>query len=338
MRKKLVASLLVVALAVSALSALALGTTQTAAPANTWINVTGTLANKASECGNLTMLSPVPRSDTILAGVAGQGLWANSRGSTWVQLSGGDKIANRPSWIVWDPTHAGVFWESGIYGAGGVYQTMDNGDTFDRLGSIRHIDYVSVNLRDPGRQTLLAGGHEQSQMVYQSSNGGQTWTNIGVNLPANTGASSHPLVVNSVTYLVDTQGSGIYRTTDGGTSWRRVSTPGPAGLPLVTSSQTIYWPANGVLFKSIDLGSTWTQVGSGLRAVHPIELSDGRLVSVGAENLVISADGGSSWSPFGAILPFTPEGVIYSPSRKSFFIWHSDCGNVVLPNAVMEIH
>ena len=339
MYRSLVSWLLGFVVVLTALSALPPGThaAPQSPPADGWVNVTGTLANMASECGNLTLLSPVPRTDTILAGVAGKGLWANNRGSTWVQLEGSDKIANRPSWIVYDPVRPGVFWESGIYGSGGVYQTTDRGNTFRRLGSIAHVDYVSVDFSDPERRTLLAGGHEASQTVYQSTDGGQTWTNIGVNLPAK-GASTDPLIIDSTTYLVNAEGVGIYRTTNAGASWRRVSGQGPSGPPLVTSSGTIYWPANGGLLKSTDSGATWAQVGKDIRPVHPIELSDGKLVSVGANHLVISADGGSTWLPFGATLPFAPAGLIFSPSRKAFFIWHFDCRDVVLSDAVMAIY
>ena len=324
----------------STVSALPLGTqaaVQRSPPANTWINETGTLANMASQCGNLTLLSPVPRSDTIIAGVAGRGLWTNSRGSTWVQLAGSDKIVNRPSWIVYDPARPAVFWESGIYGSGGIYQTTDRGISFRRLGSIVHNDYVSVDFTDPERRTLLAGGHEQSQTVYQSTDGGQTWTNIGESLP-DKGTSSHPLIIDSNTYVVSAEGVGIYRTTNAGASWRRVSAQGPVGPPLVTAKGAIYWPANGGLLKSTDAGTTWAHVGKDLHPIHPIELSDGKLVSAGGNRLVISADGGSTWVPFGATLPFSPAGLIYAPGRKAFFIWHFDCRDVVLANAVMAIY
>jgi photosystem II stability/assembly factor-like uncharacterized protein len=317
-----------------------------ASPAATWVNVTGNMANMPSQCGNLTMLSPVPGSNTVIAGVALHGLWANSSGSTWTQMgdgAGSDTIINRPSWIAYDPANPSVFWESGIYNGGGVYKTTDSGNTFHQLGSISHIDYVSVDFGDPNRQTLLAGGHEQPQTVYKSIDGGQNWTDIGSNLPAGTNFSSDPLIINSQTYVVSTEASwgsgslGVYRTTNGGSSWQQVSTAGPVGPPLVASNGTIYWSANGGLLKSTDSGMTWTQVGSNLQTVHPIEVSNGMLVSVGANNLVISADRGSTWSPIGAALPFTPAGLIYSPGRNAFFIWHWDCGGVVLPDAVMSL-
>jgi hypothetical protein len=336
-----VRGLLVLSVAFGAVSICQLGT-HAAQRASSWVNVTGTLANMASDCGNLTLLSAVPRSETVLAAVGLKGLWTNSGGSTWVHGSPASNRISHPSLITYDPLHAGVFWESAIYNGGGVYQTNDNGNTFRQLGTLTHNDYVSVNFRDPERQTLLAGGHEQSQTVYLSSDSGKTWTNIGSSLPANTGYSSFPLIINSVTYLVNSQGganriAGIYRTTNGGDSWRRVSEQGPAAAPLVTANRTIYWPANGGLLRSTDAGSTWIQVGSDLKAVSPIELSDGKLVAVGANNLMLSPDGGATWSPFGATLPFTPSGLIYSAGRRSFLIWHSDCGAVVPRDAIMEI-
>ena len=55
----------------------------------TWVNVTGNLASMASECGNLTMLSAGPGNDTVIAGVALKGLWANSAGTAWAHLGSG---------------------------------------------------------------------------------------------------------------------------------------------------------------------------------------------------------------------------------------------------------
>src|SRR5687767_4923615 len=109
------------------------------AAAQTWVNVTGNLANMSSECGNLQHMAAAPDSGRIIAGVAQRGLWVNTSGSTWTQLgtgSGSDTITNRPTWMAFDPAHPGTFWESGIYNGGGVYKTTDNGTTFRRLGSV----------------------------------------------------------------------------------------------------------------------------------------------------------------------------------------------------------
>jgi hypothetical protein len=331
-------SLVILALAFAASSGRPLG-------AATWENVTGNLAGMASECGNLTIVQPVPGSANVLAGVALKGLWANSSGTTWTHLgsgAGSDTITNRPSWIVYDPVNPSIFWESGIYNGGGVFKTTNAGSTFTRLGNIAHNDYVSVDLTDPNRQTLLAGGHEQSQTIYKSTNGGTSWTNIGSSFPANTKFTGNPLIINSQTYLVNAQGwgsgtAGLYRTTNGGTSWQLVNSSGPSGPPLVTSAGIIYWANGGSLLKSVDSGATWTSVGSGLRGLHPIELPDGRLAAVGNSNVVISTNGGSTWTPVDPALPYSALGVVYSQARQAFFIWNWDCSNNVLPNAIMKL-
>ena len=70
---------------------------------------------------------------------------------------------------------------------------------------------------------------------------------------------------------------------------------------------------------------------------NPIQLPDGRIVAIGPETLVISANEGLTWDYASANLPFsTPDGVVYSASEKAFFLWHNDCGNVVLNDALMR--
>jgi hypothetical protein len=315
----------------------------------TWTNVTNNLANMPSECGNLTLISQVPGVDKTIAGVARVGLFMTTNGgSNWLALgtgSGSEFLNNRPSSIVYDPANANIFWVSGIYGDG-VFKTTDGGLTFHRLGNISHVDSVSIDFTDPNRQTLLAGGHEASKTVYKSSDGGQTWTNIGGNL-AGTGFSSSPLVMNAQTYIVNSYPSwgggtaGIFRTTNGGSSWQQVSTLGPAKLPKIAPDGTIYWNLPGTgLAKSIDSGQTWSAVGqsAGLQNERDLViLADGRIAAQGGNGIMVSADKGITWTQSGANFTTAEEGISYSPSRNAFFAWAWDCGNAVLPNAIMKL-
>lgn len=315
-----------------------------------WTNATGNMANMPSECGNVQLLSAVPGQDKVIAGVSARGLYATTNGGqTWTAMgtgAGSAAIQQRPYWIVYDPLDANTFWVAGNWGSGGVYKTTNGGNTFQQLGTINHLDYISVDFTDPARQTLLAGPHEAAHRVYKSTNGGQTWTDIGGTLPSNMSFSTHPHIINANTYIVNGMDSwgggeiGIWRTTNGGTSWQKVSNLGPAQAPLITSTGAIYWAASGGLAKSTDSGQTWTLVGSNLYGnSHPIELPDGRIVAGSGSNLVVTANGGTTWTPFGANLPFglQDRGVTYNPSRNAFFIWQWDCGGVVLPNAIYKL-
>jgi hypothetical protein len=310
-------------------------------PVGGWTNATGNLANMDSECGNLSHVSAKPDEDLLIAGVAQKGLWASSDGGkTWHALGtggGSDSIVNRLSWIAYDPTDKQRFWESGIYNSGGVYQTTDDGTTFKQLGDVTHDDYVSVDFTDPNRQTLLAGGHEQSQTVHRSTNGGMTWNNVGAGLPANTN-SSFPLVIDALTHLVGCAGygggpPGIFRTTDGGAHWNQVSQSGGGTAPLLASDGSIYWasPQGHGMVRSTDQGKTWNDaVGNGVvDNIHPVELPDGRLatISYGFQKIVVSSDHGATWGAASTDLPYhDPSGLAYSAQQKAFFIWHFTCG------------
>lgn len=315
-----------------------------------WINVTANLADLPSECGNLCLLSVVPGKDKIIAGIAKQGLWATSDGGqTWMPLGkggGSDAIVNRPSSIVYDPVNAEIFWESGIYNSFGIYETKDGGQTFHHLGKITHNDQVSVDFSDAGRQTLLAGGHEQAQKVWKSVDHGQNWTNMGVNLPAGTKFSSNPLLVGPSTYLVNASGwgkgtGGVFRTSDGGTTWSVASALEANGHPLVASDGVVYWELmyDRGLLRSTNKGETWDKAcGPGvIKGSRLIELPDGKLAAVGGKCVKVSSDQGTSWSQAGEPTPIQAAGVVYSPTRQAFFIWQTDCGNKVLTNAIYRL-
>jgi photosystem II stability/assembly factor-like uncharacterized protein len=312
-----------------------------------WVNVTANLADMPSECGNMCLLSVVPGQDRIIAGIAKRGLWQTTDGgSHWTPLgqgAGSDSIVNRPSHILYDPANPNVFWESGIYNSSGVYRTSDDGRSFQHLGSAKHNDYVSVDLSDPQRRTLLAGGHEQSRTVWKSVDAGQTWTNIGLSLPEGTKHSTHPLLLDASTYLVNASGwgrgtGGVFRTTTGGATWAQVSALEANGTPLRAGDGSIYWllASDRGLIRSADQGATWTQVcgGGTIKGSRIIELPDTKLAAVSGKHIKVSADRGATWTPLLEPLPVQPAGLIYAPARQAFFIWNWDCKDKVLTNAV----
>jgi photosystem II stability/assembly factor-like uncharacterized protein len=273
----------------------------------------------------------------VVAGIAKQGLWTIANGSTmWTRLgeaAGSAKITNRPSSITYDPVHLDTFWESGLYNGGGAYETLDNGVTFKQLGTLIHSDFVSIDLSDPARRTLLSGRHETSNL-YRSGDGGATWVDLSSNLPSGIGYTTSPLVVSSSVHLLGTTAgtaSGVFRTTNGGATWARVHTGAVAGAALVAKSDgAIYWllDRGAGIIRSTDQGATWQQVlGAGQTsdsASSLIELPDGRLATYAA-SVIVSADHGASWTRIGAPLPYSPTGMTYAPISKAFYVWRFDC-------------
>ena len=291
------------------------------------MNVTNNVGGEKWGAYGVTYMQAVPGSNEVIAGVSERGLWATGdKGNTWRKL-GGDEMKFRPGRIVFDPKNTSVFWVSGCYGDA-PFKTEDGGKTFQRLGKLAHADGVAIDFTDPGRKTLLLGLHEQSQSLQLSRDGGSTWSNIGVHLPAESNHSTDPIIIDSKTFLINTAGwkpkatLGIYRTEDGGQTWTQVSTYGPQGPALVASDGAIYWQRvwGGGLLKSTDQGKTWTQISRAVKD-NPIELPDKRLAGLADAQIMVSADGGANWTEFGPPAPLKPNGITYSDKGKCFYAW-----------------
>jgi photosystem II stability/assembly factor-like uncharacterized protein len=310
-----------------------------------WVDVTGNLLGMSSVCGTTTYVTVRPDRDGVITGVAGQGLWTSENGaSEWTPLgqgAGSAKITNRPTSLVFDPTDARRFWESGVYEGLGAFETKDGGTTFNGL-DVQHSDLVSIDFNDGSRSTLLSGTHEQPD-VKQSTNGGQSWASISAGLPPGVGSASFPLVLDAKTYLLGSKagdGAGVFRTTDGGATWTKVHEGAVSGPPLIAKSDgKIYWLlGTGALISSGDGGVTWADAGSygpaGGNVGYLLELPDGRLATLGTTNVIVSKDHGASWRAVGATLPIKAAGIAYSPFRQTFYIWRSDCDNSTPNNPV----
>lgn len=327
--------------------------TQTFEPVSAnWVPITANLTGLPSECGNLSFFSVRPDRDMLTVSVALRGLWASEKGSdTWTPLgvgAGSATITNRGSSIVYDPDRPNTFWESGIYNGGGVYRTDDNGVTFRQLGDVKHSDAVSVDLTDPQRLTLLSGGHEQTA-VFVSRDGGRTWSDISGSLPKDVGYTSQPLAMNAQTYLLgtsDAANAGIFRTTNGGSTWTPAFAGAVKGPPLVARSDgAIYWvTAGGGLVRSVDKGVSWTSVSATAlidpRSPYIVELPDGALAAVG-RTAIVSNDRGATWRSVGPLVPISLNGFAYSPFRNAFYIWYFECGGggtiPVAANAILRL-
>ncbi len=107
-------------------------------PSGSWVNVTSNLAGIVSECGTVSIMTVRPDGSTLIAGVAGVGLYQSTDGGgTWAALGssvdGGVPVANSPLSFVFDPKDPTHWWETGIHHGDGIFATTDDGATFTSL-------------------------------------------------------------------------------------------------------------------------------------------------------------------------------------------------------------
>jgi len=322
-------------------------------PPAQWTNITGMFAGMQSECGNMSGIFSSPFIDLLVFGVARQGLWSTRDGGATFSKLGttGDAFLSRMSTVSWDPSSSKIFYVSGIYGwespfTDGVVKTTDTGASLTGYKTLSAIqssnDSVSIDFTDSDRKIMLSGGHEQSGVMFRSTDSGANWTDIGASLPANLGFCTTTLVLDSKHLLIGCAGSwsnkpgAVLRSVDGGNTWEKVSDDGVVNQPLWASDGAIYWAKEaGGLLVSTDAGATFHQASDKIsNRVSPIELPDGRIVSLVNNTLAASKDGGKAWDAIGSMLPFEPNSIAYSPFRRAFFATRFDCNNNVPADAI----
>jgi photosystem II stability/assembly factor-like uncharacterized protein len=212
----------------------------------------------------------------------------------------------------------------------GVYVSDDAGRSwqFKGLRDAGQISQVIVDPANPDDVFVAALGHawgpNADRGVFRTRDGGRTWTKV-LFVNDTTGAADlvmqpgNPRVLFAAMWqarrypweLVDGgEGSGIYRSTDGGGTWSKLTEglpPGPLGriaLAIAPSDPdhvyALVEAKRGLLWQSMDLGKTWTAVSDNHQLdVRPFYFSklvvapnDERKVYFLSFQLVESDDGG----------------------------------------------
>jgi photosystem II stability/assembly factor-like uncharacterized protein len=210
---------------------------------------------------------------------------------------GPDNISGRVSEVLGVPGNKNIIWAS--FATGGFWKTEDAGKSwkplFDNEGTLSvgsfdvaksnpNIIYLGSGEANIFRASLPGMG------VYKSEDGGKSWKHIGLE---NTSTISrviiHPSNPNHVYVAAsgnewsNNKERGLYETTDGGKTWKRLINDDPNGvIDLVmhpTDPKTMYastwnrirlrWsdptPQDGdFIWKTTDGGKTWTKLTNGL--------------------------------------------------------------------------
>jgi hypothetical protein len=173
---------------------------------------------------------------------------------------------------------------------GGLFISTNNGTSWATSSSNQAINSLLVS----GNNIIV--GSVARGMSLVSTDNATTW-----NL-CNTGSVSICFISflsNGGTLLGGSDGSGIFRSTDNGLSWKLTS---PAWSYKVNSfavvDANIFAGASGGIFRSTDNGYTWTMLNTG---PYPINVTS--LAAVGlhlyagtTSGVLLSTNGGTSWS------------------------------------------
>jgi photosystem II stability/assembly factor-like uncharacterized protein len=171
----------------------------------------------------------------------------------------------------------------------GVYKSTDAGKTWKNVGlrDTRHIGRVRIHPGNPDLVYVAAVGHafgpNLERGVFRSKDGGKTWEKV-LFVDEKTGAidlaldPTNPRTLYAAFYQVvrlpwgfesGGPGSGLYKSTDGGDTWTKITGEGlpkkgvwgRIGLAVSPANPSRVWAMieaeDGGLFRSDDAGKTW---------------------------------------------------------------------------------
>ncbi len=249
--------------------------------------------------------------------------------------------------VIWVGTGEAANRNSSGWGDG-VWRTTDGGDTWDHLGlaDTHHIAEIALHPTDPDVAYVASPGHlwgyDGDRGLFKTVNGGASWTRLGGGLPedSKTGCTEiimqpgNPEVLYAgfyhrlrqpATMVSGGEQGGLYKSTDGGATWRQLTNGLPAATGMIDvairhgdprmvvaaieADQNIAFdgdrhasenPPGPGIYISRDAGETWTYaLRTNVRPFYhgqvEVDPTDpDRIYSVGRE-FKVTKDGGETW-------------------------------------------
>jgi len=215
--------------------------------------------NISGRMTDIAVVTPKGESYTIYVAGASGGVWmTKNEGVTWEPIFqeeastsiGEVTVAPSDQDIIWVGTGEANIFRSSMAGAG-IYKSVDGGESWEHKGlaGTLTIPRIIVHPTNPDIVYVAASGHEwtndEYRGLYKTTDGGDSWEKI-LYIDEETGVIDlvmHPTDANTLYAATwqrirdkwndprnedDYTGSGIYKTTDGGTSWTEVNDGLPA--------------------------------------------------------------------------------------------------------------
>ena len=193
-----------------------------------------------------------------------------------------------------------------------LYQTTDGGGSWTKLtkrlpNPTKAITVQAVRFHPTEPNTYYVTGVSQGYgKLLRSTDRGSTLTDIfTVSRPGQTVTSVLVDAANPAVILVGDQLGGVYRSADGGTTWRRIfATEGAAISSLAQSGSTLFAASvGGGVYRSGDGGQTFVPANGNLAGrqveVWTMAAGLGALYIGTEEGLFATRDFGASWQALG---------------------------------------
>lgn len=283
---------------------------------------------------------------TYYMGTTGGGVWkTDDMGNTWRNISDGYFTTGSVGAIAVSESEPNTVYvgmgEHAVRGVmthhgDGVYKSTDAGKTWKKSGleQTQHISRIVIHPRDPNIVYVAAQGalygKTPERGVYKSVDGGTTWKKV-LYVDDKSGCVELSMDYNNpqVLYAAMNEygrlpwkvisggtGSGLYKSTDGGTTWEKIQNGLPKELGKMavavsrSNSEKVYAlvesdsdKEQGGLFVSENAGKNWTRVSDDHRLVQRawyyievfVDPQDEHTVYVLSAPALRSIDGGKTW-------------------------------------------
>jgi photosystem II stability/assembly factor-like uncharacterized protein len=295
------------------------------------------------------------RPNVFYVGAVNGGVWrTDDSGRTWTPIFD-DQPSQAVGAIAVAPSDPNIVYVSSGEGLArpdlavgdGIYKSSDGGETWTHLGlrDSQGIPALAIDPRDPNRIFAAALGHpygaNEERGIYLSTDGGQNWQRV-LSKGENVGGSdveidpSNPDVVYAGLWELrlgpwedgnqyNGTGGGLFKSTDGGKTWKPLTNGLPKGVIQVNltiaPSQTSRLFASVAsargesgqgsdvgIYRSDDAGENWQRITTDPRPAGRIGGGDLPMPRVDTKNPDIvyctstvtmkSVDGGKTWASF----------------------------------------
>ncbi len=342
--------------------------------------------------GRTRAVTGVPQQPNVFyIGAVNGGVWkTDDYGRTWnpifdqqpTQSIGAIAVAPSDPKVVYVASGEGLH-RPDLSVGDGIYKSTDAGKTWTHLGlsGAQQIPALVVDPRDPNRLFAAVLGHpygpSEERGIYRSSDGGQSWQKV-LYKDQNTGGSdieidpSNPEVLYAGVWearegpwednnVFNGAGGGLFKSTDGGNTWRQLKNGLPASLTQVnvaiaasepkrlyaavgTTEKGDYASALGLgVYRSDDGGESWyratadprpaMRIGGGDLAILRVDPTNPDVVYSASLVTMRSSDGGKTWTSWrGAPGGDDYQNLWINPANGNILIVVADQGAIVTVN------